>query len=393
MKKDDFNLPKNIRQMGGIDENLKVYIEDYVFTYLQQHSKEAKGEERIAILVGETLVLDGCDVLFINGAIKINHIKQEDGMIKLTDDAFDEVEYNIKKYFEKSSVIGWFYSQPGFLDYINDGYVNYHTELFKEDNKVFLLADPIDNISVFHRYSNDKNDLEALRGFIIYYEKNQQMNDYMIANKSIDIKVEEEKIKQKDKRLINISRDIKQKNMTKLAIEHKKLSNIFACLSSVLFIVCFIMGSGLIQSDDRISELEKKLSQLDESYRYVLSQIKDDNVQSVFAENMPSTSSMVDITEIETVLTTSSIEKITTQTTKSTTQATTKSMEITSSLVSLPKKVEFSSVSTYQIESGDSLELISNKFYGSTSNVAKIMEVNGIENPNKIFAGMTIKLP
>lgn len=380
MKNNDFNLPKNIRQMGGIDENLKVYIEDYVFTYLQQHSKDARGEERIAILVGETVVADGGDVIFINGAIKVNHVKPENSMIKLTEDAFAEVEYNIEKYFKNSTVVGWFYSQPGFLDYINEGYVNYHTELFKEENKVFFLSDPIDNIAVFHRYSNAKNDLEALRGFIIYYEKNQQMNEYIIANKSIDIKVEEEKIKQKDRRLISMTNNKKQKNITKLALEHKKLSNVFASLSAFLFIACFIMGSGLIQSDDRISELEKKLAQLDDSYRYVLSQIKDDNVQSVFAENTTN--------NINTQIYEDTTENLEIQSeTKSEIQS--ESIPI----ISLPKKEEFSSVDTYTVESGDSLYLISKRFYGSTANVDKIMEVNNLENPDKIFVGMTIKLP
>ena len=65
----NINLPKNIKQMGNIDDSFKIYMEDYVFTYLQQYSKASKGEERIAVLIGDTYTIDGNDVLFINGAI------------------------------------------------------------------------------------------------------------------------------------------------------------------------------------------------------------------------------------------------------------------------------------------------------------------------------------
>ncbi len=48
---------------------------------------------------------------------------------------------------------------------------------------------------------------------------------------------------------------------------------------------------------------------------------------------------------------------------------------------------------TYTIESGDTLYDISNRYYGSGDHYNEIAEYNGIENPDEIKAGDTIKIP
>ena len=393
------NLPKNIKQMGNIDDSFKIYMEDYVFTYLQQYSKASKGEERIAVLIGDTYTIDGSDVLFINGAIKGEHTINEDGMIKFSEKSFNYIQEQIDKYFSGYNIVGWFYSQPGFSDYINEGYINYHKEVFNKKNQVFFLSDPLENIGGFYKFYN--NDFKSINGFIIYYEKNEAMSEYMLNNKPLNTRAEEEKYRIKDEKLINMSRrkNNSLKNPTSLN-EYKKMSNIFSSLSAVLFLVCFIMGAGLIQSDDKINELEKRLVKLDESYRYILSQIKDDNVQSVFAQN--NTSYVEQSTEHTTLSTTNTISHTTnetntisistTETTSvSTTETTTETTTQTNS--SLLNNINKDSLKKYEVKEGDSLELISKKFYGNRSKIEEIMNINGLDNPDKIYSGMTLLLP
>ena len=377
----NISLPKNIKQMGNIDETLKIYMEDYVFTFLQQYSKYSNNEERIAVLVGETYTIDGNDVLFINGAIKGEHTIIQDGMVKLSEKSFDYVEEQINTYFKGSNIVGWFYSQPGFSDYINDGYINYHKKYFDKKNQVFFLSDPLENIGGFYILFN--NDFKALSGFIIYYEKNEAMSEYMSNNKNDNVRASENKIKAKDERVMNMTRRKAKinKNMHSLG-EYKKMANIFGSLSAVLFLVCFIMGVGLIQSDDKISELEKRLVKLDDSYRYILSQIKDDNVQSVFAQNNSKT------TEISTEKT-SSLLTTTTHTTEQTTVATSSRKEESSTVSTTENSTDKQTETTtsnalennknykkYEVKEGDTLESISKRIYGDRSKIEEIMNIN-----------------
>lgn len=384
-------LPKNIKQMGNIDDDLKIYMEDYVFTYLQQYSKHSNGEERIAVLIGDSYTIDGNNVLFINGAVKGEHTIIEDGMVKLTKKSFDYINEQIDKYFKNSNIIGWFYSQPGFSDYINDGYINYHRENFSKENQVFFLSDPLENIGGFYRLYN--NDFKAINGFIIYYEKNEAMSEYMLNNKTTNNRIDEDNFKAKDERLINMSRRKTSinKNIHSLN-EYKKMSNIFGSLSAVLFLICFIMGAGLIQSDDKIAELEKRLVKLDDSYRYILSQIKDDNVQSVFAQNNskysePSSEQTSSLSTADTHTTQQTTVLTTEVSTISTTQIIDKTSETTS------KNKSQQNLKKYEVKEGDSLELISKKFYGDRSKIEEIMSMNGLDNPNTIYVGKTLLLP
>ncbi|WP_250278054.1 LysM peptidoglycan-binding domain-containing protein [[Clostridium] colinum] len=403
MNKEDntISLPKNIKQMGNIDDSLKIYMEDYVFTYLQQYSKCSKGEERIAILVGDTYTIDNNDVLFINGAIKGKHTINEDGMVKLSKQSFEYIEEQINKYFTNSKIVGWFYSQPGFSDYINEGYINYHKETFKEKNQVFFLSDPLENIGGFYKFFD--NNFESINGFIIYYEKNEAMSEYMLNNKPNNTKLYEEKFKAKDEKLISLSRERNRSKELSTIKEYKKMSNIFGSLSAVLFLICFIMGAGLIQSDDKISELEKRLAKLDESYRYILSQIKDDNVQSVFAQNNANykeqiTEQTTQQTEQTTYMpNTTTISHTTQQTTLSTTEttrvSTTNIITDTTTETTTKPVINRENLKKYEVKEGDSLELISKKFYGNRGKIEEIMDINQIDNPDKIYVGMILLLP
>ena len=398
-EKNSISLPKNIKQMGNIDESFKIYVEDYVFTYLQQYSKSSKGEEQIAFLIGDEYTIDNSKVLFINGAVKGEDTIVEDGMVKLTKKSFENAKEQINTYFENSKIVGWFYSQPGFSDYINEGYIEHHKEYFKEENQVFFLSDPLENIGGFYRFY--QNDFKSVNGFIIYYEKNEAMSEYMLNNKPNNMREEEEKFKAKDERLINISRQKRANNQSINALkEYKKMSSIFSSLSAVLFLICFIMGAGLIQSDDKIAELEKRLAKLDESYRYILSQMKDDNVQSVFAQNSQGlTEETTEVTTKEEINQTTQAK--TEETTQATTKEETKEETTQNNTISTQKNSEITTkqnintqnLKKYEVKEGDSLELISKKIYGDRSKIEEIMALNNLEDPDKIYVGMTLLLP
>ena len=67
-----FGLPKNIRQIGLIREDYKIYMEDYVYTFLVRlaRAEEAgKTKTRVAVLTGETKWQGGTTYLFIKGAV------------------------------------------------------------------------------------------------------------------------------------------------------------------------------------------------------------------------------------------------------------------------------------------------------------------------------------
>ena len=44
-------MPKRTKQMGGIEQRLRIFVEDYVYTYLYQYGRSGGGAEKLAALV------------------------------------------------------------------------------------------------------------------------------------------------------------------------------------------------------------------------------------------------------------------------------------------------------------------------------------------------------
>lgn len=394
---DKFSLPTNIKQIGSISEGFRIYVEDYVLTYINQFAKECGCEERNAVLLGEDCVIDGNNVLFISGVIQGKFSEAKNGMEALTDNSWQYIYEEKEKYFPELKILGWAYIQPGYGDYANDFHLNYHLNQFKNDNSVLLIMDPIEAISSFYVADREKRAFLQLKGYIVYYDKNPNMQDYMVENRVVKISTEAEK--PEGFRSTSFDRPCSDNNPKKegsriqprtnhirgkLIAEQKKLVNLFGSLSAVLFLVCFIMGAGLVQNDDRIRKIENQLTDMDNSYKFLLNQVSENGTQSVFAQNNSST-------------------EITTGAVQSTEQTSQETSEIVTAKEKEAKEVEEKNVKKvaenseayqkYVVKEGDTLGIICRRMYGSEENMEKILEINGIENPDKIQIGDAIKLP
>lgn len=65
-------LPKNIRQIGQISGNQKIYLEDYVITYLRQILTPDENM-RVMILYGHKEMIEDELYWFVNGAVEAQH--------------------------------------------------------------------------------------------------------------------------------------------------------------------------------------------------------------------------------------------------------------------------------------------------------------------------------
>ncbi|MDE5872692.1 MAG: hypothetical protein K2H07_02140, partial [Lachnospiraceae bacterium] len=72
---ENVKLPKNIRQIGNPCGNKRIYIEDYVVTYLNYISRPGSTHARGAILLGEMKHSQVGDIVFISGAVDAQNIE------------------------------------------------------------------------------------------------------------------------------------------------------------------------------------------------------------------------------------------------------------------------------------------------------------------------------
>lgn len=349
------NLPNNVKQVGSISDGNRIYLEDYACTYLEQYAASEGGKEKIALLVGRNLTINDDCVLFINGIIQGKYTIQKNGMIELTEKSWQYIEKQLNLYFKDCQVVGWAYVQPGFEDYISEKLCNFQKSNITKGLQVLYITDPTEKISGFYKWNNNDEVFNNIKGYIIYYEKNDGMHEYMLENKIKEdkpVETPEERLKNDagaKARKIAVAK-VPKKAKHYATVDQSKTINLLSSLSFVMLLVCFIMGATLVQNDDKLNQLEAQLTALESEFQ---------NTKAVFA---------------------SYAETTTVTTTEAPTEATT---------AQATAQVEHTK---YKVQQGDTLISISKEKYGNTAKVREIRQLNNMEN-DKIVVGKTILLP
>lgn len=97
-------LPKNIVQIGKPDPTHKIFVEDYVISYMKQWNKHGKRDTGI-VLYGKRMSEGECKYYFVYGASYLPGVEAR--MQYLTDDEKEEAEDIRRKYFSEYEMIGW----------------------------------------------------------------------------------------------------------------------------------------------------------------------------------------------------------------------------------------------------------------------------------------------
>lgn len=197
-----FSVPRNIRQIGLADGNCKIYMEDYVYTFLGKAAAGGNGEGEqkgsLAVLTGETKWADGVNYIFIKGALEAENAEAALDHIDFTEEIWMKIHEEMEKYFSGQEIVGWFFALPGLAMEATELLKRVHLKHFGGSEKVLMLMDPAEREEAFFRYDN--GFLVRQAGFYLYYEKNPMMQAYMVEKKRMDTenpteKVEDEAVK------------------------------------------------------------------------------------------------------------------------------------------------------------------------------------------------------
>ena len=401
---------------------MRIYMEDYVCTYLNQYAQAGGYDERLALLVGRYLLIDSQPVLFINGAIQGKYTENEDGLLHFTEKTSAYAEAMIDEFFEGMEIVGWMQTQPGYGIFLNQQYAAYHFREFPKVNQVMFVMDPLENVNAFYTYNDDRTALAESRGYFIYYDRNTNMHEYMLSNKATeytpqsasypDVPKMERTDPHEDYSETSpegvIRKRLEQRNSSKKTMrEQKRTMNLLVSMSAVLFVVCFILGAGLIQSQTRLETMETQLIQLNAAYRNLYTQVAN----PVFA---PTTEPSIGSESYTANVGTSSdaaqpdyfiVDDEPETPAENDADSNNDNLEISGIPVNPPVNVPEQPATptenqqttrsipeTYEIQPGDSLSAISMYFYGM-DRVEDILALNGLENADMIIAGRSIMLP
>jgi LysM repeat protein len=385
--------PKNIKQIGDVSSDKKIYIEDYAFTYINSIAYNSPQEEQAGVLLGELAKEGNERCVFVKGVIKAALGDTSDTGIYFNENIWNKIYSDTEKYFPDLSVVGWFAVMPEVTDERMARLKKLHLDNFAGNMKTLYLVDTVEKEEHFYLYEN--GTLKRQKGYVCFYERNYEMQEYMLE-RSEKKSCEDAS----DHRVIrNIRNVIREKEELK---EQRKSGSFMYGVSAFLVVVIIVIGINLMNNYEKMRRLNQSvdnlMNQLEGNERG--GQDGDDNGVhdseasgdiSVDGNAIKVNRLSGDVYPLEENSTSDKTERETETDNKAaseTTQAISES-ETDASVSS----VKTDSYSMYTVKQGDTLMGICKRYYGTTTKYQEVMQYNGLDDSDMLYIGQQIKLP
>lgn len=400
-------IPKNVRQIGEVRGKTKIYIEDYITTFMKQISTR-DDKPKALILYGDRQNDGSATIFFVNGAIlaECNEEMQEE-LTVFKEDVWKDVNEKAGHFFKDSSVLGWIYLRYDLSDFLEAPVINTHKQFFREDQQIYMeysVGERLENLYLF-----EKGNMQLQSGYFVYYERNEAMQNYMITIKQDEPEEVKPEVDKAAKKFRGIVQEKKEE------IHRKQTMGMLYGTSVAMLLIVTIIGVTMLNNYEKMQNMEKvlydisaqmtgeeagaeiepgKVEVVTEDAALINAMTEEaamddlaDAEQNVIAQNKESPQVVISENALpEDALLAAGVEAEEQQPDDNTT-------EIVQTDPVIESQEGIVVPGTYCIEKGDTLGKISIKFYGNESMIDKICEVNGIADKNNIQYGVNIILP
>lgn len=393
------SYPENIRQVGEITGQRRIYIEDYVLTDIRRIFQE-KQEECIVVFLGKEGSGDTKGSFFIYGSIEV---ELEPETCDLQDEQWDELYEGIHTYFPGAKILGWGFGVGLWTSQIDRQVRRIQEEQFGELGQILFLADLSEKEEKVFLY--EESTFEELTGYFIYFARNPQMQEYMLRDQT----TESFETDYQDDVTKSIRKVIKKKRT-----RQEQLQIITWGVGIALFFLMLFGANLLMKSLAKINAMEKTIETLS---RYVTDKEEGEMVISRTLETeAPTVESTAPVSsdapapdKSSTAAATGTVVAAATTSPQTTGLAPTEHTTAPKQATAPPKVSKApkhnavvkqtvvpagnSQMQSYIVKKGDTLSQIVWKQYHSFSYMEKVCATNHIKNCDEIYVGQCILLP
>lgn len=235
--KQEMVLPKNIRQIGEIQQDKKIYLEDYVMTYIRKKEKEGC-ESCAGVLFGKKEQDEQGTYLFLTGALLLDQELD-------TKQRWEKIEEEKSTYFPDQEM--WGYFLIGTME--EEGLEEITKQLSGTPAIIFHIQEGEENV-----YWSEEQQYHRLKGYFVFYERNPQMQKYMAESEAPKRVEEEEGVS--DKAIVSFRKKVKEKT------QEKRNDGMRYLASSFLMLTIFMLGVTIVNNYDRMKNMEKLIEQI-----------------------------------------------------------------------------------------------------------------------------------
>lgn len=383
-------FPKNVRQIGNVSDSPKIYVEDYVDTFLNQLCDYNEENAVGAFLVGTQIMIEDQQCVYISGVVQVDELPLKDGEPLVDDTYVKKMREEKEKYFHDGELVGWFLALPGRKAETNENIIKIHEKTFPKTNTVFIIRDTATKEEMFFAYKY--HDLLEIGGHYIYYEKNPDMQNYMITKRRQTGMTPSETVE--DQAAKNFRSIVREKMEQNTRTKPRRWTT---AVTTLIIVVALVVGVTLLNNYDRMKTAQKSLELLakGEVKEEAIQMVSEDVIEKpdlsevdavdVAAEN-PSEIEQEDVAE-------AGRDDAEQNNTNDTGQTETAGSILEEEAVEASSGAVLCEDDFYVVQKGDTLDSISKKVYGDISHVDAICRMNGLQDGNLIFIGQKILLP
>lgn len=421
-------IPRNVKQIGEPAPERKIYVEDYVITYINRIFEGSREQEKVLLLFGGEAVSGGYNYIYVRGACEVKAQKKTENGNYFDGADFQKAMEEGGVYFRQLPLIGWALIRQGQPLNLEERMRN-TWEAYMSRIPLFLLGDLSEKEEIF--YWKYDGRVKEQPGYYIFYEKNRAMQEYLIKQKG-DGKQTEKK-EETDLLIENL-----RGKLTERKVQEKSRQNfLLYAASAFLLIVVLAIGVTLLNNNKKIAAIQTSVDSLLENLAEAEMQKQQSSdlaatikgqglTQSGFqsdsktekasgeaiAAGEPQTTtkaSQTSTTAPTTTKRTTEAQTVTQPATQPTTEAQTATQPTTQSTAAPTTQATTAATSqkaaqeaqpaakvtpkSHVVKEGETLQSISRRIYGNINMVDAICKKNNIKNPDAIFVGQEIILP
>jgi len=242
-------LPKNIRQMAEKEERVRVYLEDYAYTFIRKLN--CTGHVRTGILLGSKMVTENKRCWFVKGAVELEDAQgsteeENEQKTAITQQVWDNTLSVIQEYFPGCSICGWFISgtEENFPD--GEELKKTHRQIFSGENCLMYWKKG-DEESF---WMEEEDTILHLKGYFVYYEKNNEMQNYMLSRNADQSEDVSDQAALNFRKIMKEKQDIKHPQKSKHINQTPKLTaeNGIWVKAGVAILFIILVGGGVLFS-------------------------------------------------------------------------------------------------------------------------------------------------
>ena len=361
--------PKNIKQIGEVSSDKKIYIEDYAFTYINSIAYNNPSDSQAGVLLGENQTDGDEKCVFIKGIIKAKlGTEVEEKGVYFNESVWNGIYSDVEKYFPDLAVVGWFAAIPEVTPERMMKLKKIHLDNFAGTMKTFYLIDTVEKEENFYLYEN--GELKKQKGYVCFYERNYEMQEYMLERR--ERKSSEDGPDKVMKSIRNIIREKEELH------EQKKNARFMYGVSTFMVIVILVIGINLMNNYQKMKKFDKSISSL------MVQMSGNDTATQEEVVPVNKLEGGVYPTEVETTSQTAGTDAVSTENVTVTAAQPVEEQTVAATV---------NEVKTYTVKAGDTIMGICKKYYGDTSKCNEVIAYNNIKDENFLYIGQQIKLP